>query len=185
MDRVDIDAFARAIDLDKLDEAQFVKLMEVLDFLSVMGTGIELASMRTETFVWLIGKASRGQLEHMMEQPNLRGVVLAEVFRRMTNHVKADRATASPAVVHWRFSGGAGDGGFDRYQTVIEDGTCVSGTDPTRDPRATITLAPADFLRAATGNVSVPLLFVRGRVKVKGDIPFAAGITGYFDLPKP
>ena len=183
VDRVDIDAFARAIDLEKLDEAQFVKLMEVLDFLSVMGTGIELASMRTETFVWLIGKASRLQLEHLMEQPHLRETVLREIFRRMTSHVRPEKATGS--VIHWRFTGGSGEGGFDRYETVLDNGTCVSGVHPTRDPRVTITIAPPDFLRAATGNVSVPLLFMRGKVKVKGDIAFAAGITNYFDIPQP
>jgi hypothetical protein len=29
------------------------------------------------------------------------------------------------------------------------------------------------------------MLFLRGRVKVKGDIAFAGGLVGYFDLPKP
>jgi hypothetical protein len=28
-------------------------------------------------------------------------------------------------------------------------------------------------------------LFVTGKIKVKGDLAFAAGLVGYFDLPKP
>jgi len=158
---VDIDAFARAVDPQLLDEKQFVQLIDMLDMLGRVGTGIELAAMRTDTFVWFVSRASTEQLEHLMEHPHLR------------------------AVVHWRLSGGAGPGGYDRFETVIENGTCTSGQDPTADARVTLTLSATDFLRAVTGSVNVAMLFMRGKVKVKGDIAFAAGLINYFDLPRP
>lgn len=182
---VDIDAFARAVDPKRLDEAQFVQLIDVLDMLGRAGTGIELAGMRTDTFVWFVSRASSAQLEQLMAHDHLRHVVFGEIFRRMSEHVDPVRAADLRAVIHWRFTGGAGDGGYDRFQTLIESGTCTSARHPTADARVTLTLSPVDFLRAVTGTVNVALLFMRGKVKVRGDIAFAAGLINYFDLPKP
>ncbi|WP_243866550.1 SCP2 sterol-binding domain-containing protein [Actinophytocola oryzae] len=180
---VDIDAFARAVDPELLDEPQFVQLIDVMDMLGRAGTGVNLAAMRTETFVWFVSRASTAQLDSLMAHPHLRHVVLGEIFRRMTEHLDPKRAAKVDAVVHWRFTGAVED--YDRFETVIENGTCRSGTEPTADPRVTLTLAPADFLRVVTGGVNVAMLFMRGRVKVRGDIAFAAGLINYFDLPRP
>ena len=182
---VDIDAFARAVDPERLDEKQFVQLIDVLDMLGRVGTGINLAAMGTGTFVWFVSRASTTQLEHLMTHPHLRLVVFGEIFRRMGEHLDPAKAATLEAVVHWRLSGGTGPGGYDRYETVIAGGTCTSGQEPTADARVTLTLAPTDFLRAVTGSVNVAMLFMRGKVKVKGDIAFAAGLINYFDLPRP
>jgi putative sterol carrier protein len=120
-----------------------------------------------------------------MAHPHLRHVVFGEIFRRMSEHLDPVKAATLEAVVHWRLTGGTGHGGYDRFETVIRGGTCTSGQDPTDDPRVTLTLAPADFLRAVTGSANVAMLFMRGKVKVKGDIAFAAGLINYFDLPRP
>jgi hypothetical protein len=182
---VDIDAFARAVDPERLDETQFVQLIDMLDMLGRAGTGIELADMRTDTFVWFVSRASTPQLEQLMAHGHLRHVVFGEIFRRMSEHLDPVRAGDLHAVVHWRFTGGTGDGGYDRFETVIESGACTSDRHPTADARVTLTLSPVDFLRAVTGAVNVAMLFMRGKVKVRGDIAFAAGLINYFDLPKP
>jgi putative sterol carrier protein len=179
----DVDAFARAIDPKLLDETQFVQLIDVLDMLGRVGTGVHLAAMRTDTFVWFVARATPTQLDHLMAHPHLRHVVFDEIFRRMGEHLDQSKAATLRAVVHWRFTGGSD--GYDRFETVIDNGVCVSGTEPTADARVTITLAPADFLRVVTGGVNVAMLFMRGKVKVRGDIAFAAGLIGYFDLPRP
>lgn len=182
---VDIDAFARAVDPERLDETQFVQLIDVLDMLGRTGTGIELANMRTDTFVWFVSRASTPQLELLMAHGHLRHVVFGEIFRRMSEHLDPVRAADLRAIVHWRFTGGTGHGGYDRFQTHIESGTCTSARHPTADARVTLTLSPVDFLRAVTGTANVAMLFMRGKVKVRGDIAFAAGLINYFDLPKP
>jgi hypothetical protein len=182
---VDVDAFARAVDPARLDEKQFVQLIDVLDMLGRVGTGIELAAMRTDTFVWFVSRASAAQLDHLMSHAHLRTVVFGEVFRRMSEHLDPVKAASLHTVVHWRFTGGVGPGGFDRFETVFTGGACTSAPTPTADARVTMTLAPTDFLRAVTGDVNVAMLFMRGRVKVKGDIAFAAGLINYFDLPRP
>jgi hypothetical protein len=179
------DAFARSIDMAKLEPGEFVRLIDTMNMLGKAGTGIELSALSTSTFVSIIAQASSPQLDALMEHAELRTVVLNEIFARMNRHLHTERTAGMSAVLHWRFTGGYEDGGYDRYQTVIQDGKCVSGIVQDRDPRATVTLAPTDFLRVSTGIASAPLLFIRGRVKVKGDIPFAAGFANYFDIPQP
>jgi hypothetical protein len=193
---VDIDAFAHAVDPELLDEKQFVQLIDTMDMLGRAGTGIDLAAMRTDTFVWFVSRASTTQLAALMAHPHLRHVVFDEVFRRMSEHLDTRKAATLDAVVHWRFTAAADNAtadnatadnatadDYDRFETVIENGVCTSGKEPTADPRVTITLAPADFLRVVTGGVHVAMLFMRGKVRVRGDIAFAANLINYFDLP--
>ncbi|GAB3913079.1 SCP2 sterol-binding domain-containing protein [Kibdelosporangium lantanae] len=184
MDNGVFDRFARSIDVTRLDEEQFVRLIETMHMLDRAGTGVELSALRTGTFVGIIERASSSQLDALMDHGDLRMVVLNEIFTRMGQHLNRDRTAGLTAVVHWRFTGGYENGGYDRFQTVITGGTCTSGIVQDQDPRATVTLAPTDFLRLSTGISSAPLLFIRGRVKVKGDIPFAAGFANYFDIPR-
>ena len=48
----------------------------------------------------------------------------------------------------------------------------------------TITLSPYDFLRLITAHASAPVLFMTGRLKVRGDLAFAASLMTLFDLPR-
>lgn len=181
---VDLDAFAAAIDVGRLSEDQFVQLVSTIEMLGVLDAGFELRALRTDTLVTFLAGASRAQVARLMEHSHLRPVVLDEIFHRMSVHL-SPRAHGVAAVVHWKLTGSPGTDEFDRFQTVIADGECTTGTVPTHDPRVTVTIDPADFVRAAIGVVSLPLLFLRGRVRVKGDIAFASGLVGYFDLPTP
>jgi putative sterol carrier protein len=150
---------------------------EVLD-------GPDWGQVDAQTFATIVTNATTDQLKTIFGQPAWRTRVLAEIFRRMGEHLRADRAAHVTAVVHWRLTGGADPDGHDRYETVIEGGTCTVNREWTRDPRVTITLSPIDFVRLITQNASAPMLFVTGKVKVKGDLGFAAGLTGLFDLPR-
>lgn len=177
----DLDGFADLIDPARLTPDQFVELVSVLDMLGSAGTAIALSGMRTDTFVRFLDKASRAQLTALMSHPHLRYVVFTELFDRMSTHLDRAKVTGLRAVIHWRFTGAEHD---DRFETRIREGTCTTGDEPTTDPRVTITIDPVDFLRVITGAVNVPMLFLSGKVKVKGDIAFAATLIGYFDLPK-
>lgn len=180
-----LDAFARRLDLGALDPDQFIQLLETLRMLGSTGAGVELASLSTDVLVDLVAKASKEQLKAIAEHDELRSVFLDEIFRRMSEHLIAEKVRNIDLVVSWRFTDGDGDGGFDRFQTVIEDGLCVSAADLGRDPDTTITIAADDFMRVATGNANVASMFVTGKVRVKGDYAPAVRLSGYFDIPKP
>lgn len=188
---LDINTLGLVIDPKKLKRNEFVQLLTLITDLAESGARLNLAAMRPETFAAIMTRASTDQIDAVMAVPALRASILREVFRRMAEHFRADRAPKGTAVVHWRIMGGDGDGGFDRYETVLADGKCTvtegrSGEhDEQVGSRATITIGPAEFLKLATGNGSAPVMFMTGKLRVKGDLGFAASLSTLFHLPKP
>ncbi len=180
-----INGFAEKLVIGNLTADQFIQVLETLHMLGNAGAGIELSSLSTDVLVDVVRRASRDQLKAIADHPELRSVFLDEIFRRMSEHFLPSRARHVDFVVSWRFSDGAGEDGYDRFQTVIEDGVCVSSTDLSRSPDTTITLSVDDFIRMATGNAAVAAMFVTGRVKVKGEYAPAVRFSSYFDIPRP
>ncbi|MCU1684628.1 MAG: hypothetical protein JWQ81_5367 [Amycolatopsis sp.] len=180
-----INGFADKLDLTKLSVEQFVQVLETLHMLGTVGAGVELSSLSTEILVDLVQRASKDQIKAIADHAELRSVFLDEIFRRMSEHFLPEKAKYVDFVVSWRFLGGTGEDGFDRFQTVIEDGVCVSSIDLARSPDTTLTLSVDDFIRMATGNAAVAAMFVTGKVKVKGEYTPAVRFSSYFDIPKP
>ncbi len=125
--------------------------------------------------------ASDEQLEEGFRQN--RELLLEEVFRRMPEHFRADKAGDLSAVVEWRI-GGRHDGGHDRYHLVIENRSCTLEKDGRRDPTVSMTLGPVDFIKLITGNANGPMLFTFGKLKIKGDLLLAARLQGMFEMPR-
>jgi putative sterol carrier protein len=181
---LDIDQVAGAIDPKQLSKKEFVQIIAALNRLADGGAELDLSKMDPDNFARLISRASKDQIDGLMGKPELRNRILDEVFRRMEHHYRRDKAGSTKAVVHWRFSGGNGDDGFDRFESVLADGACKVNTEMHGKPRVTITVGPVDFMKLITRNASAPVLFMTGKLKVKGDLGFAAGLISLFDLPK-
>jgi putative sterol carrier protein len=179
LEQIDIDAIGRAIDPTQLRGSEFRTLLEQVDRLA--GAGVDLSQLGAETFARLIGRASKSQLTEVLAKPELRMTILDEVFRRMQAHLREEKARSVSAVVHWRFP--AADD-YDRYETIIDGGVCTTTRERGADPRVTITIGPYDFLRLITSHASAPVLFMTGKLKVRGDLAFAASMMGLFDLPR-
>ena len=182
---IDVDAIGRAIDPGKLGTADLVSLLAALVRLAESGSEVGLHRVDPQTFARLIAHASTKQVEAIMAEPALRAAVLDEVFRRMGDHLREERTRDMHAVVHWRLTGGAGADGYDRYETVIKGATCTVSRERTEQATVTLTLAPVDFLKLVSSNTSAPVLFMTGKVSVRGDLALAARLTSLFDLPRP
>jgi putative sterol carrier protein len=111
-----------------------------------------------------------------------RDMVLDEIFRRFPEYFRTDRAQDLEAGVKWRITGGPGDEP-DRYFLEIADGSCRVVREAAVQPRVTITIDGADFLKLVTGNANPPMLFLRGRLRVSGDLAFAARLMSFFEIP--
>jgi putative sterol carrier protein len=112
----------------------------------------------------------------------LRVEVLDEVFRRFPEYLHASKTRGMDAVVKFKI-GGRSDGNADRYVVVIADGTCRAGSGIDAEPGVTIVVDAADFLKLVTGNLNPLTAFLRGRLKVKGDLVLAAQLPGLFAIP--
>ena len=121
------------------------------------------------------------QLAEGMRSP-LRGQILDEIFGRMAAHFRPENAQGVDAVIHFVI-GGRADGGEDRYEVKIANGTCTVSEEPGEAPRMTLKLDGVDFLKLVTGNANGPELFMSGRLKVEGDLMFAASAAGLFVVP--
>jgi hypothetical protein len=112
-----------------------------------------------------------------------RATILEGIFRRMPDVFRADRAGALDAVVHWHIPGRA-DNGEDVYELRIAGGRCVVADRPDSTPRLTLRLDAVNFVKMATGNANARMLFLRGRLKARGDLGLTNKFPSLFDIPK-
>src|SRR5947208_8130428 len=97
--QLDLDVIATAIDPKKLGKTEFVRLMAALDRLAKAGAAVNLADVGAETFAALIARASKDQVQGILDRRELREMVLDEIFlSRMPSHLRADRAAKVKAV---------------------------------------------------------------------------------------
>jgi putative sterol carrier protein len=134
-------------------------------------------------FARFVERSSDERLGRLASGP-LRRRLLNGIFRQMPRRFVADKAREVEAVVEWRIRDGRG-GEADRYQVVIKDGKCKVTRRPGDSPRTTLELDGADFLRIAAGVTQGPELFMSGRLKVEGDLMFAAQLASLFRVPSP
>jgi putative sterol carrier protein len=114
--------------------------------------------------------------------PPVRSLIVAEVFRRMPSELKAT-AAAPDAVVRWQVADDRG-GEVATWYLVFADGTCRTTTHPPDGAaRTTLTLSALDLLRLASGTELPMAMFQNGRVKISGDLFFAAQLQGMFRIP--
>ena len=112
----------------------------------------------------------------------VRDIVLEEIFRRFPEYLDPRRAAHERAAIVWNITGRE-DGGHDRYVVAIDHGACETGRDLDVEPRVTIRVDAAYFLKLVTGGVSPTLGYVLGKIKVKGDLGFAVRLTSLFKIP--
>jgi putative sterol carrier protein len=134
-------------------------------------------------FARQVKAASDAELLALMQSPR-RASIVHDIVADLPAVFLADRAGDLEAVVHWKV-GGRPDGGTDTLELVITPGTLTVSAEPTRTPRLTLTLGPVDFLKMVTGNANAKLLFLRGRMKARGDLGLTTRFPSLFDTPRP
>ena len=134
-----------------------------------------------EQYAALVAGASDEDLERGLTEN--RDLLLGEIFRRMPEQFRPDRAGDLDAVVEWRITKRP-DGGDDRWQLAIRDGACTVVKGGDEEPTVTFTVGPVDFLKLITGNASGPMLFTFGKLKIRGDLLLAARVQSFFEVPR-
>ena len=147
--------------------------------MSEEGTQVDLGNLEVDQVVAMIGSATDEQIAEGINGPQ-RQQILSEVFHRMEEEYRPGPA-AQDAVIHWKITRPGGDP--DHWEAVIENGTCQTTDQPSREPRLTMTIDGVDFLRLVTGNAQGPTLFMNGKLKIEGDVAFAAMMQSMFKIP--
>jgi putative sterol carrier protein len=135
-----------------------------------------------EGFSRAVRSAPEGRLEQILRTP-VRWAVLEAIFRQMPQHFDRKTAAGMDATIRWHVTNGPG-GARDTYELQIEDGRCRARRGESHaDPRLTITLDAAEFVRLATGNSDPVNAYFSGRVLLAGDIMLAAKLQSLFRIP--
>ncbi|MGC4945361.1 SCP2 sterol-binding domain-containing protein [Streptomyces sp. DT224] len=141
---------------------------------------LDFAAVSPEEFARIVKGLSAKQLAEIMHG-ELRTRVLGEVFGRMKQQFRPEAAGALTALIRWKITGDP----EVVYETSIADGTCtVSEGRSDAEPRTTLVMADAEFLKLVSGNGNPITMFMMRKLKVAGDVGLASGLTHYFDIPK-
>ena len=134
----------------------------------------------------MVHNATDERLERLMRGP-ARRPILEGVFRQMPNRLDRNRANGVDATVLWKI-GGRADGGTDDFRLIISGGRARIARGSADDgPRTvlTMTIGGADFLRLVSGGLDPVKGYLGGRIKLAGDIMFAAKLGSLFRVPAP
>ena len=101
-----------------------------------------------------------------------------ETFDAMGPRFKAERAAGTNAVIQYDISG---DGG-GTWHAVIKDGTCAVAEGPGTNPALTLQMAAQDWLDMTSGKQSGQMLFMSGKLKLKGDMGLAMKLGSMFSM---
>jgi putative sterol carrier protein len=133
-------------------------------------------------FAKVVADTPDEQLEQGMLSEN-REIVLRGIFEQMEEHFDAEGAKGTDAIVDWKILDRP-EGGYDHWRIEIADGKCRVHAEPDERPaRVIFRVKPVDFLKLVTGNASGPQMFITGRLKIEGDLMFAARVQGFFKVP--
>jgi len=99
-----------------------------------------------------------------------------ETFDAMANRFRADKASGTNATIQYDISG---DGG-GTWNAVIKDGGCAVNQGAAANPNLTLQIAAQDWLDMLSGKQSGQMLFMSGKLKVKGDMGLAMKLGSMF-----
>ena len=143
---------------------------------------IDPAAVDPAAFVKAIAETPEDQLAAGMADQQVRTLVLDGIFTQMAEHFHGEKAGHTEAVLEWQILDKPG-GGHDRYQVIVTGGTCSVEKDGGHAPRVTFRMKPVDFLKLVSGNAAGPMMFMTGKLKIDGDLMFAAGVQSLFRIP--
>jgi putative sterol carrier protein len=101
-----------------------------------------------------------------------------EIFDQMPSRFRPDRATGTNAVVQYDI-GGEGGG---TWHAVIKDGTCTVKEGAAQNPNLTLQVSAQDWIDVTTGKQNPQMLFMSGKLKLKGDMGLAMKLGSMFAM---
>jgi putative sterol carrier protein len=105
---------------------------------------------------------------------------IEETFDALKNRFIAEKAAGTDAVIQWEING---DGGGIWY-AVIKDSTCTINPGPASNPDLTLQLSVQDWLDMNAGKKTRQMLFMTGKLKLKGEMGLALKLGSLFPSPK-
>lgn len=103
---------------------------------------------------------------------------VSEIFQQMPSRFRADKAGGVNATVQYDISGEGGG----TWHAVIKDGTCAVNSGPAQNPTLTLQVGAQDWVDVTTGKQNAQMLFMSGKLKLKGDMGLAMKLGSMFSV---
>lgn len=123
-----------------------------------------------------------GLVAAIQGQPGGVDGVLDQVFQGMADSFVPEKAGGQSATIQYDV---AAPDGTRIYAVKVADGACSWSRGAAEQPRVTLRLGLADFLRLITGRLNGMQAFMTGKLKVSGDLFFAQTMQTWFSRPQP
>ena len=101
-----------------------------------------------------------------------------ESFDAMPSRFRSDKVTGTSAVIQYDVSGEGGG----TWNAVIKDGACAVSPGAAQNPNLTLQVSAQDWLDMLSGKQSGQMLFMSGKLKVKGDMGLAMKLGSMFSM---
>ncbi|HEV8639825.1 MAG TPA: SCP2 sterol-binding domain-containing protein [Methylomirabilota bacterium] len=101
-----------------------------------------------------------------------------EVFEQMPGRFRPDKAAGSNAVIQYDISGEGGG----TWHAIIKDGACTVNQGPGTNPNLTLSMSAPDWLDMVSNKQSGQMLFMSGKLKLKGDMGLAMKLGSMFAM---
>ncbi|TMK20222.1 MAG: SCP2 sterol-binding domain-containing protein [Actinobacteria bacterium] len=140
---------------------------------------ISSVEITPEQFAELVRNTPDAEIESGMRAAGI-DVVLDRIFQGMQERFAPDKAAGVDADIQWVVT----DQGNDYpYQVAIRNGTCAASRGRSASPKVTLTAALVPFLRLIAGQENGVQLFMKGALKVGGDLMFSQRVQTFFATP--
>lgn len=144
------------------------------------GATFDVDRVTPEEFAALVANAEDDQITEVIRDIGTERV-LDRVFEGMEQRFRSDKAEGVNATIQFVIN----DQQEHPYKVDILGGSCSAARGTSGDPKVTISTDLVSFSRMISGQADGMQLFMRGRLKAKGDLMFATRIMGFFDRPTP
>lgn len=105
---------------------------------------------------------------------------LARIFSEMEDRFKPGAAGGTDADVVFAIEDGDS---VHPYHVKITGGSCKTGAGELEDPEVRLKMQLPVFLKLITNNLSGPMAFMSGKLKIEGDMMLASRLMGFFEAP--
>jgi putative sterol carrier protein len=144
-----------------------------------MAEEIDISSIdiTPEQFAELVRSTSDDQIETGIRAAGIE-TVLDRIFQGMQERFAPDKAADVDTTIQWVVTD---QGNEYPYQFTIKNGACTQARGRADSPRVTLTAGLVPFLRLIAGQENGVQLFMRGALKVGGDLLFSQRVQTFFN----
>jgi putative sterol carrier protein len=140
---------------------------------------ISAVEITPEQFAELVRNASDSELEGGIRSAGIE-TVLDRIFEGMQQRFLPEKAADVETDVQWVVTD---QGNEHPYKVSIKGGMCTAERGRSDAPKVTFTLALVPFLRLIAGQENGVQLFMKGALKVGGDLMFSQRVQTFFATP--